>query len=104
LIKAVVRGHTWYEKVLEGKVIDLKSLAREVGVTPQYVRNIINCAFLAPDIVEAILEGRQLLTLKFANLYKPIPLNWAEQRCQFGFPQDSGPGQLSPAAGAKHGI
>jgi site-specific DNA recombinase len=71
LIKAVVRGHAWYEKVVEGKVVDLKSLAREAGVTSQYVRNIINCAFLAPDIVEAILEGRQPLALKFANLYKP---------------------------------
>jgi hypothetical protein len=93
LIKAVVRGHAWYGKVLEGKVVDLKSLAREAGVTPQYVRNIINCAFLAPDIVEAILEGHQPLTLKFANLYKPIPMNWAEQRRQFGFPQDSRSGK-----------
>ncbi len=50
---------------------------------------VFACAFLAPDIVEAILEGRQPLTLKFEHLYKNIPLSWAEQREQFGFPQNS---------------
>jgi DNA invertase Pin-like site-specific DNA recombinase len=87
LIKAVARGHAWYEKVLEGKVTDMRSLARETGLTPHYVRNVFACAFLAPDIVDAILEGRQPLTLKFEHLYKNIPLSWAEQRQQFGFPQ-----------------
>jgi site-specific DNA recombinase len=85
LIKAVARGHAWYEKLLEGKVADMRSLARQTGLTPHYVRNVFACAFLAPDIVEAILEGRQPLTLKFENLYKHIPLSWAEQRQQFGF-------------------
>jgi site-specific DNA recombinase len=88
LIKAVARGHAWYEKVLEGKVTDMRSLARETGLTPHYVRNVFACAFLAPDIVEAILEGRQPLTLKFEHLYKNVPLSWAEQRQQFGFQQN----------------
>ena len=86
LIKAVVRGHVWYEKILDEKDIDPASLAREAKLSPEYVRNVLGCAFLAPDIVEAILEGGQPLTLKFANLYKHIPLSWAEHRRQFGFP------------------
>jgi DNA invertase Pin-like site-specific DNA recombinase len=88
LIKAVVRGYAWYEKILEGKDLDPASLARGAKLSPEYVRNVLGCAFLAPDIVEAIVEGRQPLTLKFANLYKNIPLSWADQRRQFGFPQD----------------
>jgi site-specific DNA recombinase len=88
LIKAVARGHAWYGKVLEGKVTDMRALARETRLTPHYVRNVFACAFLAPDIVEAILEGRQPLTLKFEHLYKNVPLSWAEQREQFGFPQN----------------
>ena len=91
LIKAVARGHAWYGKVLEGNIVDMRSLARETGLTPHYVRNVFACAFLAPDIVEAILEGRQPLTLKFENLYKNIPLSWAEQRRQFGFSENPRP-------------
>jgi DNA invertase Pin-like site-specific DNA recombinase len=85
LIKAVARGWAWYEKVMDGKVSDIESLAREAGLTPHYVRNVFACAFLAPDIVEAILDGRQPLGLKFEDLYKHIPLSWTEQREQFGF-------------------
>jgi site-specific DNA recombinase len=88
LIKAVVRGHAWYRNILEGRDLDPASLACEAKLSPEYVRNVLGCAFLAPDIVEAILEGRQPFTLKFSNLYKNIPLSWADQRRQFGFPQD----------------
>lgn len=87
LIKAVARGHAWYERLIAGKVVDIRSLAGETGLTPHYVRNVLACAFLAPDIVDAILEGRQPITLKFENLYKHIPLSWVEQRQRFGFPQ-----------------
>jgi site-specific DNA recombinase len=87
LIKAVARGHAWYEKILDGNVADMRSLARQIGLTPHYVRNVFACAFLAPDIVEAILEGHQPLALKFEHLCKRIPLSWAEQRLQFGFLQ-----------------
>jgi hypothetical protein len=80
------------------------SLARESGLTPRYVRNVFACAFLAPDIVAAILEGHQPLALKFENLYKHIPLSWAEQRQQFGFPQDPSSGQISPAMDRNQGI
>ncbi len=85
LIKAVARGHSWYEKILQGQVVNVKSLAREASLTPHYVRNVLACAFLAPDIVEAILDGRQPATLKFEHLYKNIPFNWTEQRRLFGF-------------------
>ena len=60
-------------------------------------------AFLAPDIVEAILEGRQPLTLKFENLYRHIPLSWVEQRQQFGFTQPSS-GQIPPAMDRDQGL
>jgi site-specific DNA recombinase len=89
LIKAVARGHAWCEKVIEGKIINLKSLASETGLTTGYVRKVLVCGLLAPDIVAAILEGRQPLTLKFEHLYKNIPLSWAEQRRTFGFPSDA---------------
>ena len=87
LIKAVARGRAWYDQIIAGHLPDLKSLARKTGLTAYYVKNVLSCAFLAPDIVEAILDGRQPPTLKLRDLYKSIPLSWAEQRKQFGFAQ-----------------
>ena len=49
----------WYERVLEGKSSNQRSLTLHAGLTRRYIGKVFGCAFLAPDIVEAILEGRQ---------------------------------------------
>jgi site-specific DNA recombinase len=87
LLKALARAHGWYEMVLEGKAVDQRALARHAGMTERYVGKVFDCAFLAPDIVESILQGRQPDDLTFAKLAKGIPLSWVEQRRQFGFGQ-----------------
>ncbi len=85
LIKALARAHAWYAKVIQGKVSDVRSLARDAGLTERYVGKVFRCAFLAPDIVEAILAGRQPHDLNFDKLCQEIPLSWVEQREQLGF-------------------
>ena len=84
LIKAVARAHVWYERLLSGEAPSLRALAREHGVTPRYVGRILRCAFLAPDLVEAILHGRQPPELTLAGLCHTLPLDWAEQRKEIG--------------------
>jgi site-specific DNA recombinase len=86
LLKALARAHAWYQRVLIGEVFDQRALARQAGLTERYVGKVFPCAFLAPDIVESILEGRQPGDLTFAKLAEGIPLSWAEQRQRFGFP------------------
>jgi site-specific DNA recombinase len=85
LLKALSRAHDWYQSVLEGKVCDQRALGRQAGLTERYVGKVFPCAFLAPDIIESILEGRQPDELTFAKLSKGIPLSWTEQRSHFGF-------------------
>jgi hypothetical protein len=85
LIKALARARGWYEKVVQGKAFDMRSLARDAGLTDRYVRKVFRCAFLAPDIVEAILAGRQPQDLNFDKLCQNLPSNWVEQREQLGF-------------------
>ena len=85
LLKALARANSWYEQVLAGKAVDQRSLARFSGLTERYVGKVYPCAFLAPDIVEAILDGRQPRDLTFAKLTKDLPMAWAEQRKQLGF-------------------
>jgi site-specific DNA recombinase len=86
LIKAIARAHGWYEKLLQGEATDVRSLARQAGLTERYVGKVFSCAFLASDIVESILEGRQPADLNFDKLCQHIPSDWAEQRARFGFP------------------
>ena len=46
---------------------------------------IMPLAFLAPDIVQAIYEGRQPADLKVKALSANLPLEWTEQRRALGF-------------------
>jgi site-specific DNA recombinase len=86
LMKAVARARCWHDRVLEGRSSDQRSLTLHAGVTARYIRKVFGCAFLAPDIVEAILNGRQPRDLTFKKLCSSIPLSWTDQRTRFGFP------------------
>ena len=79
LIKAVARAHVWYERLLSGEATSLRAIAREQGVTPRYVGRLLRCAFLAPEIVDAILQGQQPPHLTIARLCKNLPMDWARQ-------------------------
>ncbi len=56
------------------------------AIDDPYLRSLAQLAFLAPDIQEAILEGRQPvgLTLKDLRLQK-LPFSWPDQRTLLGF-------------------
>lgn len=68
---------------MSGEVDSLRAIAEELRVTERYVSRIFRCAFLAPDIVEAILEGRQPPRLTVEKLRLNAPLLWTEQRKSF---------------------
>ncbi|HEY6769455.1 MAG TPA: recombinase family protein [Candidatus Sulfotelmatobacter sp.] len=86
LLKAVARGRQWYEWIVAGEVSGRRSIAQRVGLNERYVGRVLECAFLAPDIVEAILDGRQPPDLTFKKLTHGLPLSWIEQRRELGFP------------------
>ncbi len=83
LIKAVVRAQEWVRLILAGKHKDHKAIAVAFGLHVCYVRRILRSAFLAPEIVEAIVEGRQGPGANLAALVDDIPLSWAEQSAKF---------------------
>lgn len=87
LIKAVARGHKWFEDLATGRVGTFNEIAEREGIGHRYVRQIVSLAFLSPDITEAILEGRQPVHLAAESLTKrtQIPSSWSEQREVLGF-------------------
>lgn len=86
LLKALARGRKWYEWVVAGEVSGWRSIGQKLGLDERYAGRVLECAFLAPDIVEAILDGRQPSDLTFEKLTRRLPLSWIEQRRRLGFP------------------
>lgn len=75
-----MRGFFWKAQLLNGQVASVKALAKQEGVHPSYVMRLLRLTFLAPDLIQAILEGTQPVNLTLEQFRKPIPLQWAEQR------------------------
>jgi len=86
LIKAVARAHRWPEQIIHGELKGRHSIAQRTGLDERYVGRVLQCALLAPDIVESILDGHQPADLGIQKLLKDLPLDWARQRRVLGFP------------------
>ena len=87
LINAVTSAHRWFAELASGEVRSVKELARRHGVDKGDVSRILPLAFLAPEIVDAILNGRQPIELTASRLkrLRDIPARWDEQRRILGF-------------------
>ena len=79
LVKIVARARMWYEQLISGEASSVQDLARRAGFKCRYVRKILQCAVLSPDISEAILSGRQARHLTVKNLQSVLPLDWQQQ-------------------------
>lgn len=86
LAVAVARAHHWQELFLSGRYATASELAKKLGLDRSYVTRMMRLALLAPDIVTAIVDGREPDGLTFKKLtVKPMPISWDKQRKQFGF-------------------
>jgi hypothetical protein len=59
--------------------------SEQEGVTDAYVCRLLPLTRLAPDIVEAMLDGRQPKGLRLADMLGNGPLDWSEQRANWVF-------------------
>ncbi len=87
LVELIVQAHRWFEELKNGKVISISAIAKRDGLHSADVSRVLPLAFLAPDIVEAILDGRQPTELTAARLkrMRDLPVDWEQQRRYLGF-------------------
>ncbi len=76
-------------------------LIKKVHFRRNYILRILRLGFLAPDLIEAILNGRLPLAVTLEPLRHPIPLEWPEQREYFGLPAHQSNHASSKATAAK---
>jgi hypothetical protein len=62
-----------------------KEVARQFQLNEAHVRRILRFGYLAPDIVEAIVDGRRPRSMTVKRLREGVPCVWAHQRTAFGF-------------------
>ena len=80
LVKALARAHRWNRLLESGRYGSAAELAAAEKINPSYVSRVLRLTLLAPDLVEAIVEGRQADDIEALVLLRPFSTDWAEQR------------------------
>ena len=85
LQSALAKALRWNQALIDGEVASMTMLAKKEHVTQRYIAHLIKLAFLAPDIMDAIIGGRLPTSLSLEQLKKGFPLDWDAQRKLLGF-------------------
>jgi hypothetical protein len=76
LIKAVARAFRWRGMLESGAFATINELAAAEKINPSYVSRVLRLTLLAPEMVEAILDGRQPKGVTLPGLMEPFPVEW----------------------------
>jgi len=79
LVKALARAFRWKRLLDSGEFTTIAELARRDGIAASYMTRVMRLTLLAPQLVEAILDGRQGPEVTLARLLEPFPLEWEIQ-------------------------
>ena len=79
LVKALARAFRWKRMLESGEFATIAELAEREGIAPSYMTRVLRLTLLAPDIVEAILDGKQGPEVTLARMLEPVSVEWAEQ-------------------------
>lgn len=80
LLKALARGFRWRKLLEIGDYATIKEIADTENINPSYVSRLLRMTLLSPDVIEAILAGRQPPGLTMARAMRPFELNWDRQQ------------------------
>ena len=87
LVKALARAHRWQRMLDEGRYASISEVAASEKLGRGYLGRVLQLTLLAPDIVEAVLDGRQPDRMGLPTLMEPFPLEWIRQRAALNGPE-----------------
>jgi hypothetical protein len=79
MVKAVARAFRWRDLLEGGEYATIREIAAAENINESYVGRVLRLTLLAPDIVDAILGGRQPASLQLECFLRRFPVGWAEQ-------------------------
>jgi hypothetical protein len=80
MVKAIARAFRWRDMLENGEYATIREIASAEKINESYVGRVLRLTLLAPDIVEAVLAGRQPIGLQLDGLMRPFSVEWSEQR------------------------
>ena len=87
LIALISRSHRWLQQLKNGQVKTVSEIAAKENMDDGDVSRFIQFAFLSPEIVTSIFEGKQPTNLTIEKLKRlgTLPFRWTEQKARLGY-------------------
>lgn len=85
LVKALARAFRWKHMLESGEFATVAELAEREAIAPSYMTRVLRLTLLAPDVIEAILDGQPGSEVTLARVLEPFPMHWAEQPVHFSW-------------------
>lgn len=79
MIKVIARGFRWQRLLYDGTYATIEDLAAAEKINPSYISRILRLAYLSPNVIQAILDGKHPAWLTMKDLLKPFPSDWKIQ-------------------------
>jgi hypothetical protein len=79
MVKAIARAFRWRKLLETGVYATIDELAAAEAINPSYISRILRLTLLAPNTVDAVLDGRHAPAVTIATLMKPFPVSWEAQ-------------------------
>jgi hypothetical protein len=83
LVKALARAFRYQRLLDQGRYASISEMAKGERIERGYLGCLLRLTLLAPDIVEAILDGRQPESATLRGVIDAIPESWPDQRSRF---------------------
>ncbi len=83
--KSIAKALIWNKQLVDGQVLSIQEIANIEHLSRSYTTRRLRLAYLAPDIIQDIFNGRLPPDLTLNKLLKGFPLEWKQQRITLGF-------------------
>lgn len=79
LVKALARAFRWKRMLESGAFTTIAELAEQESIPSTYLARLLRLTLLAPELIEAIIDGHHPRAIRFPTVMKPFPSAWKEQ-------------------------
>jgi hypothetical protein len=80
MVKTIARAFRWRAMLEQGEYATVRELATSEKISETYVGRVLRMTLLAPEIIEAVLTGKQPIALRLDVLMRRLPVEWKQQR------------------------
>ena len=79
MVKAIARAFRWRDMLESGEYATIREIASAEKINETYVGRVLRLTLLAPEIIEAIVQGPQPAGVQLDALMRRFPVGWGEQ-------------------------